>query len=110
MSQNVVVPDKIISASPFEKVRQFGNILLALYQVPEGERFNLSRLEQLPDVRRNRELREQLRTLIRLARQAARTATINRHLLDPAPAAPQYGPHGTVPAGRPDASLVDRRG
>ncbi len=32
-------PDKIISASAFEKVKQLENVLLALYQVPEGERF-----------------------------------------------------------------------
>ncbi len=33
-------PDKIISASAYEKIAQSGNVLLALYQVPEGEKFD----------------------------------------------------------------------
>lgn len=33
-------PDKIISASPWERIKQSGNVLLALYQVPEGARFD----------------------------------------------------------------------
>jgi hypothetical protein len=32
-------PDKLISASPYEVVEQDRNVLLALYRVPEGERF-----------------------------------------------------------------------
>ncbi|MFV1957821.1 MAG: hypothetical protein ACC662_00265 [Planctomycetota bacterium] len=32
-------PDKLVSASPFERVRQEGPVLLALYQVPPGARF-----------------------------------------------------------------------
>jgi hypothetical protein len=32
-------PDKLVSASPWERIRQRENVLLALYRVPPGERF-----------------------------------------------------------------------